>query len=58
MCMSLLKAADVAKFLMNEDLTFRTPEGVTTEQASTIGVGLLVRSALVFDVITGADYMA
>ncbi|OBT70025.1 hypothetical protein VE03_00458 [Pseudogymnoascus sp. 23342-1-I1] len=28
-------------FLMNEDLTFRKPESVTTEEAATIGVGLL-----------------
>lgn len=33
----------LTKFLMDEDLTFKKPEGVTTEQAATIGVGLLVR---------------
>lgn len=33
----------LTKFLMNEDLTFKKPEGVTSEQAATIGVGILVR---------------
>ncbi|KFZ00211.1 hypothetical protein V500_01136 [Pseudogymnoascus sp. VKM F-4518 (FW-2643)] len=28
-------------FLMDENLTFKKPEGVTTEQAATIGVGIL-----------------
>ncbi|KFY06771.1 hypothetical protein V492_07747 [Pseudogymnoascus sp. VKM F-4246] len=28
-------------FLMNEDLTFKKPESITTEQAATVGVGVL-----------------
>ena len=28
---------------MNEDLTFKKPESITTEQAATVGVGVLVR---------------
>lgn len=39
----------LTKFLMNENLAFKKPEGVTTEQAATIGAGLLVRSEYVFD---------
>ena len=35
---------------MNEDLTFKKPESVTTEEAATIGVGLLVRSRYVSDI--------
>jgi len=27
---------------MDEDITFKKPENVTTEQAATIGVGILV----------------
>lgn len=48
-------AADGVKFLMNENLTFRKPEGVTTEEAATIGVGLLVSWACVFDGIESAN---
>jgi hypothetical protein len=49
-----MKAADVVKFLMDEDLTFRKPERITTEQAATIGVGLLVRWPPILDVIARA----
>ncbi|KFY55512.1 hypothetical protein V496_06974 [Pseudogymnoascus sp. VKM F-4515 (FW-2607)] len=38
-------------FLMNENLTFRKPEGVTTEEAATIGVGVLTAA---LGVIIGA----
>ncbi|OBT88014.1 hypothetical protein VE02_02899 [Pseudogymnoascus sp. 03VT05] len=39
-------------FLMDEDLTFKKPEGVTTEQAAAIGVGLLTAA---LGVIIGAN---
>ncbi|OBT98834.1 hypothetical protein VE01_03434 [Pseudogymnoascus verrucosus] len=39
-------------FLMDEDLTFKKPGGVTTEQAATIGVGLLTAA---LGVIIGAN---
>lgn len=34
--------ADGVKHLMNETLAFKRSDGITTEQAATIGVGLLV----------------